>query len=722
MPALALGAPGIYQIPAQAGRALRGVRLDVCAFVGVASRGPARVPLVDEHWRDERPPVEPLRPRRRSAALPLDSWDAFRRLYGDGGPGYLPRAVEAFFRQGGRRAYVVRVVHRYGLPAGGFDPLQALLAAEAASADLEAALGVGDAAGAAVASAALQAAQQRDDAGVACGPVAGARTPSSSAVMLTARDEGAWGNGLKATLHFEARPLAILPLSTSTATLALPYGSPLAAGTLLRLTLPGGARVLRFVSSVSESWEALHGERLLLAVLDVALTDPPSEVETVAGVLEVDDADGRHETHAALGLAFGHPRWAAQVLCSESTLVWPDASWAEGALLPLDVDLRPAASDPATIGSETDPFRFRGGRDRFAEIVPDDCFDVRYVPGDDEPRDGIHSLAGLEEVALCALPDLYHPRPAPVTSNVIAAPTLAGPEFAPCVAAAPPAMQASPPEGLDGLLLDPSLPADFEAIVGLQRRVVTLAEERRAFIALLDVPPGLRPRRLLDWRARFDTSFAAAYHPWLKQGQRAASARPVGPGPLRLLPPSAVAAGVIAKRELLFGLPHGPAYELAADVVALHEGVPAALHDELHPLGLNVFQVERGGVRLTGARTLSRDPAWRQLGVRRLVMHLVRVLEREMQWLVFEPNTAALRGELRQSLRAYLRRLYAQGAFQGGSEEQAFFVRCDDELNSARVIDEGRLLCEVGVAPAEPLEFIVLRIARDHDGGLSVTG
>ena len=155
-------------------------------------------------------------------------------------------------------------------------------------------------------------------------------------------------------------------------------------------------------------------------------------------------------------------------------------------------------------------------------------------------------------------------------------------------------------------------------------------------------------------------------------------------------------------------------------MVALNEPVPAALHDTLHPLGVNVFQSERDGVRLTGARTLSRDPAWRQLSVRRLMTHLVLVLEREMQWLVFEPNTPGLRAQVRQLLRAYLRRLFAAGAFQGRSEDEGFFVRCDDELNPPRLVDLGQLVCEVGVAPSEPMEFLVLRIARDHDGGLTV--
>ena len=89
--------------------------MDVCAFVGVAPRGPVRVPVIDEQWRDDRPCVEPERPRRRTVAVAVESFDEYRRLFGGfEGPGLLPYAVASFFEQGGRRAYIARIVHEYG--------------------------------------------------------------------------------------------------------------------------------------------------------------------------------------------------------------------------------------------------------------------------------------------------------------------------------------------------------------------------------------------------------------------------------------------------------------------------------------------------------------------------------------------------------------------------------------------------------------------------------
>jgi phage tail sheath protein FI len=133
-----------------------------------------------------------------------------------------------------------------------------------------------------------------------------------------------------------------------------------------------------------------------------------------------------------------------------------------------------------------------------------------------------------------------------------------------------------------------------------------------------------------------------------------------------------------------------------------------------------VFLLERDGVRLMGARTLAREPAYRQLSVRRLVTMIERVLEQQMQWAVFEPGGPALQEALAQALVTYLRQLYRENAFSGASEDEAFFVRCDDALNPPAVLDAGRLIAEIGVAPAEPLEFIVLQIAREGDGTLHV--
>jgi hypothetical protein len=182
------------------------------------------------------------------------------------------------------------------------------------------------------------------------------------------------------------------------------------------------------------------------------------------------------------------------------------------------------------------------------------------------------------------------------------------------------------------------------------------------------------------------------------------------------VPASAFAAGIIAARERRLGLSWGPANELARGAVLGAARVGDAEHDALFAQGINVYRAEHDGFRLTSARTLSSDREYRQLSVRRLMTMLRLALERQSQWIVFEPHTPELRERLRHTLEVFLLGLYEAGAFAGATEREAFFVRTGDDLNPPQSLGLGRLIAEVGVAPAEPLEFLVLRISGDGDG------
>lgn len=661
---LSLGAPGVYPIPDEPVRALTGARMDVCAFVGVAPRGPARPRTFDADWG--RAPGDASRAPVRSVAMPIESLDAYRRLYGGfEGPGLLPYAVASFFEQGGARAYVVRIVHAYATAAA-------------------------------------------DAAGVASGSLDGAAAPlltrSGDRVRLLARSEGAWGDGLRAELTFTARPLSFEGMAPGA--LVLADDADLVAGTLLRLTLGGGAQVLRYVAAIVDVPHPEEARRLHHAILDLPVPAAPERAEIIEGSFAVDDGASVSERHERLGLAAAHPRWLARVLHEESILLYPDAAWIAG-----DLDLRDPLLPPIAA------LVFAGGLDRYADIVPEDFFGA-WVPGDPAPGAGVHALLDLPDVASLCVPDLYSPGPLAPPPPAAAAPRLlSGASFTTCREAPPPE---SPPvrvPDLDGLRLDPTSAAGLAAVTDLQKRVVALAELTQSFVALLDVPPGLHHRRILRWRESFRSAYAAAYHPWLRVS-RPDDRR----GGLVRVNPAAFAAGIIAQREIAAGVPHGPANVLVAGAVDVDDAVSPARHDELHPAGVNVFLRERDGIRLTAARTLSRDPSYRQLSVRRLVTMLRRTLDQQMAWAVFEPNSASLRADVRHMLRAYLRQLYRADAFRGATEDEAFFVRCDEELNPAPVVDAGQLVVEVGVAPAEPLEFLVLRITRGGDGALGVEG
>jgi hypothetical protein len=644
--------------------------MDVCAFVGVAPRGPVRLPVIDEKWLDDRPCVEPDRPRHRSVAVAVEDFNEYRRLFGGfEGPGLLPYSVASFFEQGGQRAYITRIVHDYRDPVDSTkpDPVQ-------------------------------------NAGGVASGVVPGAGT-GPLPLRLRARDEGSWGNLLRASLDFATRPLDFepsQPISFTSITVA--DGTELAAGTLLRLTLKDKTRVLRLVDTiVRERRDAKPGFKKI-GIFNLPLPAELESAEVVEGILSIDDGDGRLEKHERLGFSAQHVRWMATVLCYESSLVFPDSSWINAELIPTNSDLLPAP------WSEL----FVGGENRYQDIEPADFFDPDWVLGNDQPGDGVHALVQLADLSSLVVPDLYSPAPLSPIKNVVDPISLAGPEFAPCVTLTKPPEQTEPEVDLKGLRLDPRDALDREKIIGYQKRLVDLAEVLRSFIVLIDVPPGLSHRQILAWRTRFDSAFAAAYDPWL-QTSRNDDARE-----LLRVPPAAVAAGVIARQEFAFGVPTGPANVLAAQIVNVDEVVSPERHDELHPQGINVYLRERDGIRLTGARTLSRDPQWRQLSVRRLVTMIERAINQQMQWVVFEPNNSALRTQLRLALLSYLRQLFRVGAFRGATEDEAFFVRCDDTNNPPYVVDAGRLIAEIGIAPAEPVEFIVLQLARGGDGTLTL--
>jgi len=659
---ITLRAPGVYPWVDTPLHALTGVRMDVCAFCGVAPRGPVRVPVVNEKWPDTRPTVEPGRPIDRTRAYAVESFTEYQRLYGAfEGPGLLPYAVASFFEQGGQRAYIARIVHDYG--AG--DPRNA----------------------------------QR----VASGTVPGATTTAGDLVMR-ARNEGSWGNLLQAGLSFQANPIAFI--SAGPTQLVFDENAEIQAGALLRLTLAGGTRVLRFVSALVLERRPDGPGSQIIAILGFPAGGSAQSAELITGTLAIDDGNGRTEEHTGLGLSSLHPRWMATVLCNESSLLFPDAAWIDADVTPNSVNLD-AVAPPEN--------QFQGGEDGWSEITPDDFFDPTWAIENEDPGQGVQSLAQLSDLSVVVVPDLYSPAPLVPVENIIDPVSLAGPDFQICEDPPVAPQQEHGSYDLSGLRLDPSDPADLLQIIALQQQLIAFAEAVRSFVVLLDVPPGLSQQRILNWRTAFDSSYAACYHPWLQVSRRDDSRNQ-----LVQVPPSAVAAGIIASTAIQFGVPTGPANVLATQVVNVADVVSPQRHDALHPQGINVYLRERDGVRLTAARTLSLDPQYRQLSVRRLVILIRRTLEQEMQWVVFEPNNASLQLELRLLLESFLRELFKQGAFRGATESDSFFVLCDETVNPPFVTDAGRLIAEIGIAPTEPIEFILLRLSRDGDGTLSV--
>ena len=156
-----------------------------------------------------------------------------------------------------------------------------------------------------------------------------------------------------------------------------------------------------------------------------------------------------------------------------------------------------------------------------------------------------------------------------------------------------------------------------------------------------------------------------------------------------------------------------PANEIYRGAVGLKYGVTDAEQELLNPKGVNCIRdFKRRGIRVWGARTFSSQPEWRYVNVRRLFCMIEQAIQEGTNWVVFEPNTRDLWKKIVRNITSFLLLLWKDGALFGDSPEEAFFVRCDDELNPPESIDAGYVIIEIGIAPAKPAEFVVFRIAQ----------
>ena len=181
----------------------------------------------------------------------------------------------------------------------------------------------------------------------------------------------------------------------------------------------------------------------------------------------------------------------------------------------------------------------------------------------------------------------------------------------------------------------------------------------------------------------------------------------------RVIPPSGHVAGSFAETDLTFGV-HQAAANTPLDWI---QDVTISVNDTVHGMlnteGIDALRALPGrGIRILGARTLSSDPDWRFVNVRRLIMMIVKAVDVATQWAVFEPNNVYTRMKIRLSLVSFLTALWQKGAMMGDQAEQAFFVRCDESNNPPAVRERGQLIADVGVAASVPFEFVVVRIGR----------
>lgn len=231
-------------------------------------------------------------------------------------------------------------------------------------------------------------------------------------------------------------------------------------------------------------------------------------------------------------------------------------------------------------------------------------------------------------------------------------------------------------------------------------------QRMRYRIAVLDSGSGQTINQVQDMRARFDSSYAALYYPWVR------ILDPVTRAPI-FLPPSGFVAGIYARNDINRAVYKAPANEVVTLSIGFEALLNKAQQDVLNPEGINCFRYFEGrGYRLWGGRTISSDPEWKYVNVRRYFAYLEHSIDRGSQWAVFEPNGPQLWGNIRQTIADFLLNEFFSGALLGDKPEQAFFVRCDRSTMTQNDLDNGRLVVLIGVAPVKPAEFVIFRIGQ----------
>jgi phage tail sheath protein FI len=172
--------------------------------------------------------------------------------------------------------------------------------------------------------------------------------------------------------------------------------------------------------------------------------------------------------------------------------------------------------------------------------------------------------------------------------------------------------------------------------------------------------------------------------------------------------------GVYARSDTERGVFKAPANEIVRGALDLEQEINDQVQDDLNPKGVNVIRSFPGrGIRVWGARTITSNALWKYVSVRRLFIFLERSIYEGTQWVVFEPNDDRLWARVTDTIRLFLRSQWRLGALFGRTEQEAFFITCDRTTMTQDDILNGRLICEIGIAPVRPAEFVIFRIFQN---------
>ncbi|WP_437727137.1 phage tail sheath family protein [Sorangium sp. So ce861] len=706
-------APGVYVEERPGPRVIEGVSTSTVGLVGMTERGPVGGPpiLVTSFGEFERRFGSYLRPREGQGYL----------------HGYLALAMRHFFDNGGKRAFVVRSFGwRSAAPERRADDYRRLRLGTGAVARLRASAPSGaeriyvtslrgyragasrvlpDATGGAGGEAGIEVAGVEPRTGVVrlasrlaqplrveSAFVRLTETVGPSDTILYAREPGVWGEDVRVQIRPASGPRVEVtgPLEAGEGEaegergprLRVASAATFYPGAAIEITAEPGdeggaartsgpvttayATVRRVVGDTlilepSEGLAAAAGARITAAVAEVEiLVSWRTELERFRGSWWYMDPAGE----PPLGMTpaqrdeFNATRSAWWALQKRSRLVMlappatsGDAPPSEQVPAPPYDPANPMASHPTTATGAAEPL---GPAPGIAVGQPDALpTDIDYVgePAGKNPT-GIAALAQEEEIAVVCVPG--------VTST------------------------------------------------NVQAALVQHAELLKYRVAVLDGPRDADIAAIRQHRGTFDSSYAALYYPWVQVMDPRT-------GDTILAPPSGIVLGVYARNDAERGVHKAPANEIARGATGLAAQVTHGDQEILNPEGINAlrdFRAQERGIRIWGARTLSSDPQWKYLNVRRLFVFLERSIDRGTQWVVFEPNGPDLWGQVKRTVETFLDARWRDGALLGARAEDAYYVKVDRSTMSDEDIANGRLVCEIGVSPSRPAEFVIFRIGQ----------
>ncbi len=251
--------------------------------------------------------------------------------------------------------------------------------------------------------------------------------------------------------------------------------------------------------------------------------------------------------------------------------------------------------------------------------------------------------------------------------------------------------------------------------VAIQNALITHCEQQRYRFAVLDSPPppGDAIADVQNHRQQFDTKYAALYYPWFLIRD------PFPTNTINVeeysIPSSGHILGIYARSDIERGVHKAPANEIVRGILGLQRVLNKGEHDILNPTPTHInvtrdFRQNNRGIRVWGARVITSDPDWKYVNVRRLLIFIESSIDRGLQWVVFEPNAEPLWARVQRTILNFLTTLWRNGALEGTKVEEAYFVKCDRTTMTQTDIDNGRLICVIGVAPVKPAEFVIIRI------------